>query len=73
MRSPVMGSPFWFLKAFPSAVMMLAGLEDGCPGVVAADAVGGVGVPDSCWSLGTIDIRLRIGTLVELKFTLKHV
>jgi len=25
MRSPVMGSPFWFLKAFPRAVMMFAG------------------------------------------------
>ena len=25
MRSPVMGSPFWLLKAFPRAVMMFAG------------------------------------------------
>ena len=59
MRSPVIDSLFWFLKAFPSAVMMLAGLENGCPsvaGVATADAAG-IGAPDCCWSLEAMVCR----------------
>lgn len=35
MRSGVMGSPFWILKAFPRAVMMLVGF---CGADVAGDS-----------------------------------
>ena len=44
---------------------MLAGLEDGCPGVAgvaAADAVG-VGAPDCCWSLEAIALSLVGGKI----------
>lgn len=61
MRSPVICSPFWFLNAFPSAVMMLAGLDEEAvvcdaagvsagAGVCEVDAAAGVEALDCCCS-----------------------